>query len=251
MTISANRLLIGALALSLTGGIVGITRPASGKPDDKQTAPHPPPHNKNVQILFSGKEEEMKANFVKMGSKEPAAWKITDGAMVAGGGAILTKAQFGDCQLHVEFRTPDMPNAKGQAKGNSGIGLQGIYEVQVLDSYGINIPGKGDCGAVYNQAAPLINASKPAREWQTYDITFRSARFANGQKIQKARVTVFQNGICVQNNTEIEKPTGIGGEPPENTPSGIQFQDHGNPVEYRNIWVLPLPEKGSDKYEGQ
>jgi hypothetical protein len=251
MEIRNNRLLIGALALSLIGGIVGISRPASGFPDDKQTAPHPPPDNPNVEVLFSGKEEEMKANFVKQGSKEPANWKIVDGAMVVSAGNILTKQNYGDCQLHVEFRTPDMPNAKGQAKGNSGIGLQGIYEVQVLDSYGIKIPGKGDAGSVYNQAAPLINASKPAREWQSFDITFRAARFANGQRTQKARVTVFHNGVCVQNNTEIEGPTGIGGNPPENTPSGIHFQDHGNPVEYRNIWVLPLPEKGSDKYEAQ
>lgn len=247
MQISSHRLLACALTLAVVGGIVGITRPASGKQDEKQMAPHPPPKNPNVKILFSGKEDELKTHFVRRGTETPAHWKIVDGAMVVSGGDITTKEIFGDCQLHIEFRPPNMPNAKGQAKGNSGIGLQGRYEIQVLDSYGIETPGKGDSGSVYNQSAPLVNASKPPREWQSYDITFRAARFAEGKRTEKARVTVLQNGVCVQNNTEINGPTGIGGEP-ENKPERMIFQDHGNPVEYRNIWILPLPEKGSDKY---
>lgn len=250
MKIESNRILVCALTVAVIGGIVGIMRPASGRQDGKQMTPHPPPANKNVKVLFSGKEDELKTNFVRRGTETPAHWKIVDGAMVVGGGDITTKEIYGDAQIHVEFRTPNLPNAKGQAKGNSGIGLQGRYEVQVLDSYGFAMPGKGDAGAVYNQSAPLINASKPPREWQSYDIAFRAARFANGQRTEKARVTVFQNGICVQNNTEINGPTGIGG-PPEDKPERMVFQDHGNAVEYRNIWVLPLPEKGSDKYDGQ
>ena len=246
----SNRILACALTVAVISGIIGITRPASGKQDNKGMTPHPLPQNKNVQVLFSGKADEMKANFVRRGTDTPAQWKIVDGAMVVGGGDIATKEIYGDAQIHVEFRTPNLPEAKGQAKGNSGIGLQGRYEVQVLDSYGFATPGKGDVGAVYNQSAPLINASKPPREWQFYDISFRAARFADGKRIEKARVTVFLNGICVQNNTEIQGPTGIGGDP-ESKPERMVFQDHGNAVEYRNIWVLPLPEKGSDQYEAK
>src|SRR5439155_5636782 len=112
-----------------------------------------------------------------------------------GGGYIVTKQYFTDFQLHVEFKVPYMPDKKGQERGNSGVGLQSHYEIQVLDSYGFKEPGTGDCGAVYSQAAPLVNACRPPLEWQTYDITFHAARFdTDGKKTANARVTVFQNG---------------------------------------------------------
>ena len=142
-----------------------------------------------------------------------------------------------------------MPNAKGQGRGNSGIGLQGVYEIQVLDSFGIAEPGTGDCGAVYNQTAPLTNACKAPLEWQSYNIIFRAARFKDGKKSENARVTVFQNGILVQNNTEIPGGTGIGGEEPKTETDGpIVLQYHGNDVQFRNVWIKPLPEHGSLKY---
>jgi hypothetical protein len=224
---------------------------APAAPQSADVTPVPPPPSKAVVKLFSGTAEDMAANWVRRGTDQPAAWKLAEGAMVAGGGDIATKQEFGDFHLHVEFRTPDMPNATGQGKGNSGIGLLGRYEVQVLDSYGIETPGKGDCGAVYGLNASLVNGCRPPLVWQTYDIIFRAPRFGeNDAIVEKPRVTVIQNGIVVQNNVEIAGMTGIQSarerQPAKTGP--IVLQDHGNRVEYRNIWIVPLPEKGSDKY---
>jgi hypothetical protein len=202
-------------------------------------------------VLFSGKPEELREHWLRRSSGQPAAWKIDNGAMVAGGGDIVTRQQFQDFLLHVEFRVPFMPNAHGQARGNSGIGLHGRYEIQVLDSYGIADPGSGDCGAVYDQAAPLFNACKPPLEWQTYDISFRAPRFDDGGKVvENPRVTVVQNGTLVQNNQEIKRMTGIqSSQYREMAPTGpIVLQDHGNPVQFRNVWVLPLPPHGALHY---
>jgi hypothetical protein len=204
-----------------------------------------------AQVLFSGKPEELRDHWVRRQSQEPAAWKVQDGALVAGGGDIATRQEFQDFLLHVEFKVPSMPNAHGQARGNSGIGLQGRYEVQVLDSYGIAEPGSGDCGAVYSQAAPLFNACKPPLEWQTYDISFRAPRFDSAGKVsENPRVTVFQNGILVQNNQEIKSLTGIQSRQIREMGAAgpIVLQDHGNPVQYRNVWVLPLPLHGALHY---
>src|SRR5262249_52038953 len=162
-----------------------------------------------------------------------------------------TVEKFDDFLLHVEWMEPDMPNARGQGKGNSGIGLQARYEIQVLDSYGWQLPGKGDCGAVYGQAAPLVNACKPPLQWQGFDIVFRAPRFdAAGKMAEKPRVTVFQNGILIQNNVEIQGPTGIESRADADLsqPGPVILQDHGHPVRYRNIWIQRLPSKGSDQY---
>ena len=211
--------------------------------------PVPPPATKGVIVLFSGKAEEIAANFYKRGTTEDATWKVKGSAVTAGGGDIVTKQKFTDFQLHVEFKTPDMPEARGQAKGNSGVFMQGRYEIQVLDSYGIADPGTGDCGALYGKAAPLANACKPPLEWQTYDILFRAPRFdAEGKQTENARITVLQNGITIQNNTVIPGPTWGETFGDLKDPGPIVLQDHGNPVQYRNVWVLPLPLQGADHY---
>lgn len=207
-----------------------------------------PPKANGVLVLFSGKQEDVAANWLARNGSNPAPWKVVNGALVAKGGDILTKERFVDYQLHVEFKTPYMPEAKGQARGNSGVFMQGRYEIQVLDSFGIPDPGTGDCGAVYSQSAPLVNASKPPEEWQTYDIVFRAPRFdVAGTMAENARVTVRQNGIVVQNNTEIKGPTWGEKFGQISEPGPIVLQDHGNPVEYRNIWILPLPAKGAGR----
>jgi hypothetical protein len=198
-------------------------------------------------ILFDGKG----LNNWTTRDGDPAVWEVADGAMtvVAGGGDIMTVETFTDFMLHLEFMTPDMPEATGQAKGNSGVFLQGRYEIQVLDSYGIETPGKGDCGAIYNQFASLVNACKPPLEWQTYDAIFRAARVGeSGEVEENARVTVLQNGIVIQNNVQIQGATGGATDEDASAPGPLRLQDHGNPVRYRNIWIAPLPLKGSDVY---
>ena len=199
----------------------------------------PPP---DAIVLFNGRDLD---NWTSR-KRGPAGWRVADGAMtvVARAGDIMTRDRFIDFYLHLEFRIPAMPEARGQAKGNSGVYLQGRYEIQVLDSHGINVPGKGDCGAVYNQHAPLVNACKPALEWQTYDAIFRAARDG-----EPARLTLFQNGRVIHNNVVLAEPTG-GALDSEVTAAGpLLLQDHGNDVQYRNIWLVPLPLAGSDRYE--
>lgn len=248
-------ILLAALALPLA--IVGIRSHGQEALPKEQPAvvdyqPAPPPKVDGLVVLFSGKPEEVAANWRKNMSAQDAAWRVADGAMQSGGGDIVSKQDFSDFQLHVEFKVPYEPGSKDQGRGNSGVGLQSHYEIQVLNSYGYAVPGKGDCGAIYSQYAPLVNACRPPGNWQTYDITFRAPRFGDDGKIsEKARATVVQNGITVQNNQEINGPTGIGGDRPLDKPGPIYLQDHSHAVQFRNIWVLPLPAKGSDHYESR
>ena len=233
------------------------------QPSANQNRPEAPPGAHDSVTLFSGKPEDVAANWAQ--DKQPGHWKVEEGAMIASGNSLSTKATFTDFQLHLEFKVPNKPNAKGQAKGNSGVFLQGRYEVQVLDSYGIADPGTGDCGAIYTIASPLVNACKPPETWQTYDIAFRAPRFDTSTHAMKepARATVLLNGIVVQNATEITRKThqekatkGPNGEviPPKpdtedlSTPGPISLQFHQNAVAYRNIWIRPLKEKGATHY---
>jgi hypothetical protein len=203
----------------------------------------PPP---GAVVLFNGRDL---SNWRKRNG-DPAVWKVEDGVMTAGGGDIVSEQRFTDFQLHVEFRIPEMPGKKGQAKGNSGVYLQGRYEIQVLDSYGLGVPGKGDCGAIYDQFAPLVNACKPPLEWQTYDVIFRAARVdTRGQLVEPVRLTLLQNGIVIQNNVQLPGVTGGAMDRNVGEPGPLLLQDHGDPVQYRNVWILPLPLKGSDRYE--
>jgi len=182
----------------------------------------------------------------------PTNWVVADGAMKVMNGDIMSKEKFQDVYLHLEWMEPNMPQETGQGRGNSGVMLQGRYEIQVLDSCGIDKPGKGDCGAVYDQYAALVNACRPPLEWQTYDVIFRAPRFdAAGKLIEWARFTVLQNGIVIQNNVQT---TGINCgplDPDLKNPGPLVLQDHGCPLQYRNIWIVHLPPKGSDAYEGQ
>ena len=175
----------------------------------------------------------------------PVAWKILDGGIMEvtpGSGDIISKKPFKDFQLHVEFRTPFMPDAREQARGNSGVYLQGRYEIQVLDSYGLK-GEDNDCGGIYKVAAPRVNMCAPPGQWQSYDATFHATRFdSQGNKIQDATVTVVHNGVVIHKDLVIPGPTG--GAIPEDihNPAGVMLQDHGNLVQFRNIWVLELKE---------
>jgi hypothetical protein len=247
ITTGSRIAMMGVLLMFVVPGAVQCA-PAGGgaSPKPKNAAAsapmrQPPP---DAVILFDGRDL---SNWHQPDGR-PAAWKVADGAMTAGGGNIVTKESFGDAWIHVEFMEPDMPNAHGQEKGNSGVYVQARYEIQVLDSYGIKVPGRGDCGAIYGEYAPLVNANKPPLQWQTFDIIFRAPRVdASGKTLEQGRMTVLQNDMVIQNNEELLGPT-AGGDPNIAAPGPLLLQDHGAPVKFRNVWVVPLPLKGSDAY---
>jgi hypothetical protein len=181
-----------------------------------------------------------------------ATWKLEDGAMIVTpqSGYHRTRASFGDVQLHLEFRTPAEIKGASQGRGNSGVFLMGLYEVQILDSYENATYVNGQAGAVYKQHIPLVNASRPPGEWQTYDIVFIAPRFGPGGVVDKpARLTVFHNGVLVQHDVEVKGPTGHRGYPtykPHAAKLPLQLQDHSNPIAFRNIWVRELSLPGAE-----
>ncbi len=179
------------------------------------------------------------------------AWKIEDGAMVVVPMAPpakpcdqQSKQAFGDIQLHVEFRTPAKVEGKGQGRGNSGVFFMGLYELQVLDSYQNDTYVNGQAGSIYKQHPPLVNASRPPGEWQTYDAVFVAPRFAaDGTLSSPARVTVFHNGVLVQHDVVLTGPTEYRGQPKYKAHAAklpLRLQDHRNPTAFRNIWVREL-----------
>jgi hypothetical protein len=173
----------------------------------------------------------------------PAAWNAHDDYVEIGPGKgdIMTKEKFGDFQLHVEFWIPLMPDKKGQNRGNSGVYLQGRYEIQVLDSYHNDTYLDGSCGALYRIIAPSQNASKPPEEWQTYDITFHAPRVDKEARVtEKGEVTVVHNGVTVIDRGRFDHATLGALQTPQGTPGPILLQDHGARIRYRNIWLKPL-----------
>ena len=244
------------------GLIVGTSAALSGAPDpnwlghdrerplptvvtpgtfSSQEQPGVPPSD--ATVLFDGKDN---SQWVAMDGS-PTKWVARDGALecVPGSGYARTLQAFGDCQLHVEWAAPNPPHGDSQDRGNSGVFFgSDRYEVQVLDSYQNKTYADGSAASIYGQYPPLVNVSLPPGKWQTYDIVWTAPRFdAEGKLVSKARETVFFNGVLVHNNVELTGPTGwVGRAPykahPERTP--IAFQDHGNPVRYRNVWVREL-----------
>ena len=207
-------------------------------------------------VLFDGKSLD---NWVtrNSGGKEPAKWKLVDGGAVQvapGTGDIITRQKFdGRFKLHVEFRVPYEPKSSGQGRGNSGVYLQGRYEVQVLDSYGIPADklGQGDCCGIYGVAKPPVNACKAPTVWQTYDIDFRSPVCKDGKPAEPGIISVVFNGVKIHDRVRIARKdkagkeeivtvttAGLASDPC--TPGPILLQDHGNPVQFRNIWLLPM-----------
>ena len=175
----------------------------------------------------------------------PVEWTVEGDALVVKPqtGYISTRRNFGDVQLHVEWRSPDEPDKEGQGRGNSGIFLQGRYEVQVLESEGSDTYTNGQAGSIYKQTPPLVNALRPMGEWQTYDIVYTAPRFnKDGMLIRPAYVTLLVNGVLTLNNFEIKGGTEYIGLPTYGAHGDgpIKLQDHGNLVAYRNIWVRQL-----------
>jgi hypothetical protein len=193
---------------------------------------------RGAAVLFDGKSLEGWARGRGKGAGEgPAKWRLLpEGAMQVQGGDIQSRKALGDFKLHLEFRLPFMPYARGQGRANSGVYLQKRYELQVLDSFGLK-GENNECGGFYQQAAPRVNLCYPPLSWQTYDIDFKAARFKGGKKVANAVVTVRHNGVVIHENLELKGPT-PGGEPETEAPGPVLLQDHGNPVQFRNIWAV-------------
>ena len=210
-----------------------------GTASTQEQAGQPP---SDATVLFNGKD----LSLWHSEGDVPAKWKVRDGFFetVPKSGSLISNQAFGDCQLHVEWATPDPPHGEDQDRGNSGVFLMGLYEIQVLDSYQNVTYADGQASAVYGQYPPLVNASRPPGQWQTYDIIFHGPRFDNdGNVTRKARATVFHNGVLTQDNVELTGPTAHKARPPyKPTPEKLplSLQDHSHPVRYRNIWVREL-----------
>ena len=198
-------------------------------------------------VLFDGTEASL-ANWTDT-KGNPSKWVLGDGYMesVKGAGYVQTKAQFGSCQLHVEFATPSRVQGTSQGRGNSGVFLQGQYEVQVLDSYENKTYPDGQCGALYGRSVPLVNTCRKPGEWQSYDIIYHRPLFdKDGKVTRKATFTVIHNGVLIQDHAELTggtnwiNPHAITEYKAHGDAGPIQLQDHGNPVRYRNIWVREL-----------
>ena len=219
---------------------MGRPHPPTVREGTRLMATRPP---SDATVLFDG----LNLDSWEAADSRPATWRVRSGYVEVkpGAGSIRTKEKFGDVQLHVEWATPKRPSGTGQDRGNSGIFLMGRYEVQVLDSYDNETYADGQAGALYGQYPPLLNASLPPGEWQSYDIAFRRPRFDSaGHLLERARITVVHNGVLIQNNEALLGPTEWLVTPPDSSVGDagpLELQDHGTPVRFRNIWLRKLP----------
>lgn len=202
------------------GGDLGTLKKVNRK---SPTLGDKPP--KGAVVLFDGSTAE---HFKK--------GRIVEDKLLAQG--VISRQTFGDHRLHMEFRTPYMPTARGQARGNSGLYVQGRYEIQILDSFGLK-GETNECGGIYKISVPSVNMCLPPLAWQTYDIDFTAPKYKDGKKIKNARITVVQNGVTIHDDIELPNHTagGLSKERPE--PGPVFLQNHSNPVRFRNIWVVP------------
>ncbi len=204
----------------------------------------PVPAPSDAVVLFDGKD----LSAWKSSRDGEAEWIVSDGVFTVnkGKGDIETKIHFNDFQLHLEWKVPASITGNSQARGNSGVFLQGIYEVQVLDNFGNKTYANGQAGSIYKQSAPLVNAMKKPGEWNVYDIIYKAPTFkSDGTYRTYPYVTVIHNGIIVQNNTRINGTTPYIGFPQveEHGVGPIKLQDHGDPsdaISFRNIWIREL-----------
>ena len=223
-----------------------VVTPGDASTNDK--AGKPP---SDAVVLFGGKEADLSKWESDKTPAEPTKWIVKDGLLqcVPGSGYVRTKEQFSDCQLHVEWSEPTDITGSSQGRGNSGVFLMGQVEVQVLDSYKNATYADGSAGSIYGINPPLVNPLRKPDEWQSYDIVFRRPIFKDGKEIDAGYLTVFINGVLVQDHTPLE---GGGGHKARSKPRAfpdqgpLKLQDHGNPVRYRNIWYRPLPKRAID-----
>ena len=196
-------------------------------------------------VLFDGKDLSRWVQRGRGGEQFDPKWPVRDGYFEtgAGTGSLTTRDSFGDVQLHVEWSAPTPPTGNSQGRGNSGIMIMGMYEVQVLDSFENVTYADGQAGALYGQWPPLVNAARKPGEWQTYDIVFEAPRFEGDKLVKPAFATVFWNGVLLHNRKELMGPTVHRTLPkyaPHPAELPLTLQDHSNPVRYRNVWVRRL-----------
>jgi hypothetical protein len=221
-------------------------QPARVEPGTFSTQQEPGKPPSDAKILFGGTAAEISKWQADKTPAEPTKWEVKDGVLqcVPGAGYVRSVEEFGDCQLHVEWSAPKEVKGDSQGRGNSGIFLMGAVEVQVLDNYNNPTYADGFAGSVYGVNPPMANPLFAPGEWQTYDIVFRRPIFKDGKEVEPGYLTVFINGVLVQDHTPLEGGGGHKGRSkprafPEKGP--LKLQDHGNPVRYRNIWYRPLP----------
>jgi len=215
--------------------------PAMVTPGAPSTQEHAGTAPSDAVVLFDGKDLSA---WQQRGGKPPA-WKLGDGYFEVApmSGDLVTKQAFGDCQVHVEWATPN-PHGVDQEPGNSGVYLQSLYEIQVLESNRNKTYPDGQAGAIYCQYPPLVNPSRPPGEWQTYDIVFHGPRFSGPALESPATVTLLFNGVLAQDHAIPTGPTDYMKRPPYKPGPAklpLLLQDHGQPVRYRNIWIRELP----------
>ncbi|UCD53019.1 MAG: DUF1080 domain-containing protein [Phycisphaerales bacterium] len=206
-------------------------RPAPPKvtPGRRRAAPS------DATVLFDGES---------LSQCQDSDWKIEDGELIAVSGALTSKEAFGDCQLHLEWQAPNPPVGGQWDRGNNGVMLMGLFEIQIFDTYTTPLYPDGQAASVYGQTPPLVNACREPGRWQTYDIIFFAPVFENYKLVKSAYVTVLHNGVLVHHNQEIHGPTGHRILPKYDKPIApklpLSLSAHNNPVRFRNIWIRPL-----------
>ena len=237
--------------MTIDGIMVHETDPAK-QPQPRIVSPGPSANKSkpgrapaDAIVLFDGSDL---SNWTSTKEGEATKWVVEKGAMspTRNSGMILTKQEFGSCQLHVEWATPKAVSGNGQGRGNSGLFLMNMYEIQILDSYDNETYPDGQAGALYGRKPPLVNASRKPGEWQSFDVVFHRPVFRNGDVVKRATFTVFHNGVLIQDAYELSGGTGwLGGSAvteyeAHGDKGPIALQDHGNPVLFRNIWIREL-----------
>jgi len=238
--------------MTIDGILVHETDPAKQPPPPVVTPGTPSTQKEagrapsDAVVLFDGTGLD---NWTSTVEGLPTKWVVKDGALqpVKGSGMVRSKQEFGSCQLHVEWATPERVSGEGQGRGNSGVFLMGQYEVQILDSYENPTYPDGQAAALYGRMPPLVNACRKPGEWQSFDIIFHRPVFGeDGRVAKRATFAVFHNGVLVLDHVELTGGTGWRGPhavtpyTPHGDKGPIMLQDHGNPVRFRNIWVREL-----------
>jgi hypothetical protein len=208
------------------------------RPAPKRINPGPAPQRAPVpsdaRVLFDGKD---------LSQWQPSDWKLVDGAVETVSGSLTSKESFGNCQIHLEWMTPANFEGPWYNRGNNGVMLMGLYEIQIFDSFNEKIYPDGQAAAIYGQTPPLVNACRPPGEWQSFDIIFTAPVFAGDKLVEPARVTLFHNGVLALFNEVIHGETGHRILPEYKTKLNrgpLGFGGHHCPVRFRNVWVRTL-----------